>query len=94
MSNDSVFSGMKKPNPLDVKLPNINSEEFDKVINTRRSVRVFSDDKIPEKMTGRKFEKLIARILRKNGCIVTEQVNIWVGNVTIQFVNEDVLAET
>ena len=27
-------------------------------------------------MTGRKFEKLIAQILRKNGCLVTEQVNI------------------
>jgi len=25
---------------------------------------------------------------------ITEQVNVWVGNVTIQFVNEDVLAET
>jgi len=25
---------------------------------------------------------------------ITEQVNVWTGNVTIQFVNEDVLAET
>ena len=33
-------------------------------------------NKIPEKMTGRKFEKLIARILRKNGCLVTEQADI------------------
>ena len=24
---------------------------------------------------------------------VTEEVNVWMGNVTIQFVNEDVLAE-
>ena len=44
MSNKSVFSGIKNPNPFNLKLPNINSEEFDKVINTRRSVRVFSDD--------------------------------------------------
>ena len=29
-----------------------------------------------EKMTGRKFEKLIALILRKNGCLVTEQADI------------------
>ena len=29
-----------------------------------------------EKMTGRKFEKLVAQILRKNGCLVTEQANI------------------
>ena len=33
-------------------------------------------NKIPEKMTGRKFEKLIAQILRKNGCLVTEQADI------------------
>ena len=25
---------------------------------------------------------------------ITEQVNVWMGNVTIQFVNEDILAET
>ena len=50
MSNKSVFSGIENPNPFKLKLPNINSEEFDKVINTRRSVRVFSDEKIPEKI--------------------------------------------
>ena len=51
MSNNSVFSGIKNPNPLNLKLPNINSEEFDKVINTRRSVRVFSDDNIETNRT-------------------------------------------
>tara|TARA_Y100000031_G_scaffold34894_1_gene38868 strand:+ start:53 stop:466 length:414 start_codon:yes stop_codon:yes gene_type:complete len=33
-------------------------------------------NKIPEKMTGKKFEKLVAQILRKNGCLVTEQADI------------------
>ena len=33
-------------------------------------------DKISEKISGKKFEKLVAQILRKNGCLVTEQVNI------------------
>ena len=59
MSNNSVFSGIKNPNPLNLKLPNINSEEFDKVINTRRSVRVFSDDKIPEKVVKKCMENAL-----------------------------------
>ena len=33
---------------------------------------------IPEKMTGKKFEKLIAQILKQQGCQVAEQVNIGV----------------
>ena len=33
---------------------------------------------IPEKMTGKKFEKLIAQILKQQGCQVAEQVNICV----------------
>ena len=33
-------------------------------------------DKISEKISGKKFEKLVAQILRKNGCLVTEQANI------------------
>ena len=34
--------------------------------------------KIPEKMTGNKFEKLIAQILKQQGCQVAEQV--YIGN--------------
>ena len=34
--------------------------------------------KIPEKMTGNKFEKLIAQILNQQGCQVAEQV--YIGN--------------
>jgi nitroreductase len=59
MSNKSVFLGIKNPNPFNLKLPNINSEEFDKVINTRRSVRVFSDDKIPEKIVKKCMENAL-----------------------------------
>ena len=33
-------------------------------------------DKISEKISGKKFEKLVAQILRKNGCLVTEQADI------------------
>jgi hypothetical protein len=33
-------------------------------------------NKIPEKISGKKFEKLVAQILRKNGCLVTEQADI------------------
>ena len=39
MSNNSVFSGIKNPNPLNLKLPNINSEEFDKVINMPKIIQ-------------------------------------------------------
>ena len=33
-------------------------------------------EEIPEKMTGNKFEKLVSNLLKQQGCVVAEQVNI------------------
>ena len=48
MSKITILSDIKRDNSFVEKLPNINYKEFDKVIKSRRSVRVFTKEKIPK----------------------------------------------
>ena len=47
MSKITILSDIKSDKSFEEKLPNINHKEFDKVIQSRRSIRVFTKDKIP-----------------------------------------------
>ena len=59
MSKNSVFSGVENLNPFKSNLPNIDFKEFEKVINTRRSVRVFKKDIIPIKVVKKCLENAL-----------------------------------
>ena len=48
MGIKTILSEIKTDQTFKESLPNINSDEFDKVILTRRSVRVFTDEDIPK----------------------------------------------
>ena len=48
MGIKTILSEIKTDQNFKESLPNINSDEFDKVILTRRSVRVFTDEDIPK----------------------------------------------
>ena len=48
MGIKSILSDIRTDKKFIESLPNINSDEFDKVILTRRSVRVFTDEDIPK----------------------------------------------
>ena len=47
MSKITILSEIKRDKPFNEKLPKINSKEFDKVIKSRRSIRVFTNEVIP-----------------------------------------------
>ena len=47
MSKITILSDIKRDKPFNEKLPKINSKEFDKVIKSRRSIRVFTNEIIP-----------------------------------------------
>ena len=47
MSKITILSEIKRDKPFNEKLPKINSKEFDKVIKSRRSIRVFTNEIIP-----------------------------------------------
>ena len=59
MSKNSVFSGVESQKTFKSNLPNINFKEFEKVINTRRSVRVFKKDIIPIKVVKKCMENAL-----------------------------------
>ena len=48
MSKINILSEIKNNNPFKEDLPNIDHKEFDKVIKSRRSVRIFTKESIPE----------------------------------------------
>lgn len=48
MSKITILSDIKRDNSFVEKLPDINHKEFDKVIKSRRSIRVFTKEKIPK----------------------------------------------
>ena len=50
MSKITILSDIKSDKSFEEKLPNINHKEFDKVIQSRRSIRVFTKDKIPNEI--------------------------------------------
>lgn len=50
MSKITILSEIKRDKPFLEKVPKINSKEFDKVIKSRRSIRVFTNDPIPKEV--------------------------------------------
>ena len=56
MAKITILSDIKTDKKFNQKLPDINSSEFDKVVNTRRSVRVFTDQKIPNEIIKKSLE--------------------------------------
>ncbi len=56
MSKITILSQIRNDNPNKVKLPSIDSNEFEKVIDTRRSIRVFTDDEIPDSIIKKSLE--------------------------------------
>ena len=50
MSKITILSEIKRDNPFLEKVPKINSKEFDKVIKSRRSISVFTNDPIPKEV--------------------------------------------
>ena len=56
MAKITILSDIKTDKKFNQKLPEINSNEFDKVVNTRRSVRVFTDQKIPNEIIQKSLE--------------------------------------
>ena len=56
MGKITILSDIKTDKKFSQKLPDINSNEFDKVVNTRRSVRVFTDKKIPKEIIKKSLE--------------------------------------
>ena len=48
MSKINILSEIKNSKPFKEDLPDINHKEFDKVIKSRRSVRIFTKESIPE----------------------------------------------
>ena len=50
MSKINILSEIKNNNPFKEDLPKIDHKEFDKVIKSRRSVRIFTKESIPEEI--------------------------------------------
>ena len=56
MSKITILSEIKRDKPFLEKVPKINSKEFDKVIKSRRSIRVFTNDPIPKEVIQKSIE--------------------------------------
>jgi len=56
MSKITILSEIKRDKPFEEKVPKINSKEFDKVIKSRRSVRVFTNEDIPKEVIDKSLD--------------------------------------
>ena len=56
MSKINILSEIKNNNPFKEDLPNIDHKEFDKVIKSRRSVRIFTKESIPEDIINKSLD--------------------------------------